>query len=135
MPTPESEAFLAKKPQVPPTFDEVDYNDTPRLHAAQDAVIKEQWVKSMMSRLIRQELAKCYYREGVNHLEKCGKLRERYMQSMKDITIRGYLFEQQNYVPGKEDIKGQDQVAAGLTRPSGQIATVPPEVDKLRGDK
>jgi hypothetical protein len=74
-PTPESEAFLAKKPKVPPTFDGVDYDDTPRLKQAQDAIIREQWVKSMMARLVREELGKCYYREGVNHLEKCGALR------------------------------------------------------------
>lgn len=77
MPTPESALFLAKKPQVPPTFDGVDYADTPRLKAAQDAVIREQWVKSMMARLVREELDKCYRREGVNHLEKCGVLRGR----------------------------------------------------------
>ena len=75
MPTPESELFLAKKPKVPPTFDGVNYDDTPRLKAAQDSIIREQWVKSMMARLIRDELGKCYYREGVNHLEKCGALR------------------------------------------------------------
>ena len=75
MPTPESALFLAKKPKVPPTFDGVDYDDTPRLKAAQDAVIREQWVRNMMARLIREELGKCYYREGVNHLEKCGALR------------------------------------------------------------
>src|ERR1700709_2518105 len=75
MPTPESEAFVAKKPKVPPTFDGVDYDDTPRLKQAQDAIIREQWVKSMMARLVREEMGKCYYREGVNHLEKCGKLR------------------------------------------------------------
>ena len=74
-PTPESQAFLAKKPTVPPTFDGVDYDDTPRLKQAQDAIIREQWVKSMMARLVRDELGKCYYREGVNHLEKCGALR------------------------------------------------------------
>jgi hypothetical protein len=28
-----------------------------------------------MARLVREELGKCYYREGVNHLEKCGHLR------------------------------------------------------------
>jgi hypothetical protein len=28
-----------------------------------------------MARLVREELGKCYYREGVNHLEKCGALR------------------------------------------------------------
>ena len=75
MPTPESALFLAKKPKVPPTFDGVDYADTPRLKAAQDAIMREQWIKSMMARLIREELGKCYVREGVNHLEKCKSLR------------------------------------------------------------
>jgi hypothetical protein len=67
--------FLAAKPQVPPTFDGVDYDDNKALKAAQDSVIREQWVQSMMARLVREELGKCYYREGVNHLEKCGHLR------------------------------------------------------------
>lgn len=75
MPTPESQAFLAKKPTVPPTFDGVDYDDQHALKGAQDAVIREQWVKVMMARLVRQEMGKCYWTEGVNHLEKCGHLR------------------------------------------------------------
>jgi hypothetical protein len=75
MPTPESAAFLAKKPTVPPTFDGVDYDDSRRLKQAQDAIVREQWVKVMMGRLVREELSKCYYREGINHLEKCGHLR------------------------------------------------------------
>ena len=75
MPTPESALFLAKKPTVPPTFNGVDYDDQTRLKQAQDAIIREQWVRSMMARLVREELGKCYYREGVNHLEKCGDLR------------------------------------------------------------
>lgn len=81
MPTPESAAFLAKKPTVPPTFDGVDYDDTKRLKQAQDAIIREQWVRVMMGRLVREELSKCYYREGVNHLEKCGHLRGGYKAS------------------------------------------------------
>ncbi|KAK4155508.1 mitochondrial ribosomal protein L37-domain-containing protein [Chaetomidium leptoderma] len=97
MPTPESEAFLAKKPKVPPTFDGVDYDDTKRLKQAQDAIIREQWVQVMMGRLVREELSKCYYREGVNHLEKCGRLRERYLDLLKNAKVKGYLFEQQNY--------------------------------------
>lgn len=75
MPTPESAAFLAKKPTVAPTFDGVDYEDNVALKAAQDAIIREQWVQSMMARLVREEMGKCYRREGVNHLEKCGHLR------------------------------------------------------------
>ncbi|KAK4190489.1 hypothetical protein QBC35DRAFT_489690 [Podospora australis] len=99
MPTPESEAFLAKKPTVPASFDGVDFDDTKRLKQAQDAVIREQWVQVMMGRLVREELSKCYYREGVNHLEKCGRLRERYLELLKSAKVKGYLFEQQNIIP------------------------------------
>ncbi|KAI1847373.1 hypothetical protein JX265_005568 [Neoarthrinium moseri] len=98
MPTPESEAFLAKKPKVAPTFDGVDYDDNKALKAAQDAVVREQWVQVMMGRLVREELSKCYYKEGVNHLEKCGHLREKYLQLLEKNRVRGYLFEQQNYL-------------------------------------
>jgi hypothetical protein len=75
MPTPESEAFKARKPKVPPTFDGVDYDDHAALQAARDSILREQWVKAMMARLVREEMGKCYWREGVNHLEKCGHLR------------------------------------------------------------
>jgi len=99
MPTPESELFLAKKPKVPPTFDGVDYDDNKALKAAQDSILREQWVKSMMARLVRDELGKCYFEHGVNHLEKCGTLRERYFELLKESRVKGYLFEQQNYTP------------------------------------
>lgn len=89
MPTPESEAFLAKKPKVPPTFDGVDYDDTKRLKQAQDAIIREQWVQVMMGRLVREELSKCYYREGVNHLEKCGALRGQSILGERRRTMAG----------------------------------------------
>ncbi|KAI1828161.1 hypothetical protein F4861DRAFT_490920 [Xylaria intraflava] len=97
MPTPESAAFLAKKPTVPPTFNGVDYDDNKRLKQAQDAVIREQWVQVMMGRLVREELSKCYVREGVNHLEKCGILRETYLRMLKAYKVTGYRFNQQNY--------------------------------------
>ena len=75
MPTPESAAFLAKKPKVPPTFDGVDMDDNAAVKAAQDSILREQWIQTMMARLVREELGKCYRKNGVNHLEKCGKLR------------------------------------------------------------
>ncbi|KUL89768.1 hypothetical protein ZTR_00506 [Talaromyces verruculosus] len=97
MPTPESAAFLAKKPTVPPTYEGVDFDDNVAIHNARDAIIREQWVRSMMARLVGEELGKCYAREGVNHFEKCGKLRERYLELLKDRKIKGYLFEEKNY--------------------------------------
>ena len=86
MPTPESEMFKAAKPTVPPTFDGVDYDDNKALKAAQDSIIREQWVQSMMARLVREELGKCYYREGVNHLEKCGHLRGEFDMNRRAIS-------------------------------------------------
>lgn len=56
MPTPESELFLAKKPKVPPTFAGVDFNDYQAVVDARDAIIRENWVKTMMARLVREEL-------------------------------------------------------------------------------
>jgi hypothetical protein len=75
MPTPESELFLSQKPKVPPTFNGVSYDDSKAFKAAEDAIIREQWVGAMMTRLVGEELGKCYVREGVNHLENCGHLR------------------------------------------------------------
>lgn len=75
MPTAESASFLAKKPTVPPTYEGVDFEDNVAVHNARDAIIREQWVRSMMARLVGEELGKCYAREGVNHLEKCGVFR------------------------------------------------------------
>jgi hypothetical protein len=60
MPTPESEAFLAKKPTVPPTFIGVDFLDNQAVYDARDAIIREQWVQQMMARLVREELGMCW---------------------------------------------------------------------------
>ncbi|KKZ67467.1 hypothetical protein ACJ72_05393 [Emergomyces africanus] len=98
MPTAESAAFLAKKPTVAPSYDGVDFEDTAALHNVRDAIIREQWVRSMMARLVGEELGKCYRREGVNHLEKCGVLRDRYFELLKEAKIKGYLFQEKNYV-------------------------------------
>ena len=84
MPTPESESFKSMKPKVPPTFNGVNYDDTKAFKAAEDAIIREQWVGAMMTRLAGEELNKCYSREGVNHLENCGDLR-----GMSDQLRRG----------------------------------------------
>jgi len=102
MPTPESAAFVAKKPTVPPTYDGVDFEDTVAVHNVRDAIIREQWVRSMMARLVGEELGKCYRKEGVNHLEKCGRLRDRYFEPLKDRKIKGYLFEEKNYLEKKD---------------------------------
>ncbi|KAJ5261578.1 hypothetical protein N7497_004040 [Penicillium chrysogenum] len=101
MPTPESAAFLAKKPTVAPTYDGVDFEDNVAIHNARDAIIREQWVRSMMARLVGEELGKCYAREGVNHLEKCGVFREKYFELLKESKIKGYLGQEKNRFGGE----------------------------------
>ncbi|CAG7557049.1 unnamed protein product [Fusarium equiseti] len=118
MPTPESEQFKAQKPTVAPTFNGVDYDDTKAFKAAEDSLIREQWVGAMMTRLVGEELNKCYVREGVNHLENCGHLRERYLQLLKTNKIKGTKFLQQNYVDQKE----QDLDRAAKVHTSDKIA-------------
>ncbi|KAJ5900075.1 hypothetical protein N7495_004819 [Penicillium taxi] len=101
MPTAESAAFLAKKPTVAPTYEGVNFEDNVALHNARDAIIREQWVRSMMSRLVGEELGKCYHREGVNHLEKCSVLREKYFELLGERRVKGYLFQEKNYFESK----------------------------------
>ncbi|PWY65373.1 hypothetical protein BO94DRAFT_540848 [Aspergillus sclerotioniger CBS 115572] len=60
-----------------------------------------------MSRLVGEELGKCYAREGVNHLEKCGVLRvmgiiEKYFELLSERKIKGYLFQEKNSFEKKE---------------------------------
>ncbi|KGO75985.1 hypothetical protein PITC_011420 [Penicillium italicum] len=101
MPTAESAAFLAKKPTVAPTYEGVDFEDNIAVHNARDAIIREQWVRSMMARLVGEELGKCYAREGVNHLEKCGVYREKYFELLKESKIKGYLGQEKNRFGGE----------------------------------
>ncbi|CAG9970894.1 unnamed protein product [Clonostachys byssicola] len=103
MPTPESESFKSMKPKVPPTFNGVDYDDTKAFKAAEDSIIREQWVGAMMIRLVGEELGKCYNREGVNHLENCGKLRERYLQLLETNKIPGTKGLQLNYITKRDE--------------------------------
>jgi hypothetical protein len=103
MPTPESELFKSQKPKVAATFNGVDYDDTKAFKAAEDAITREQWVQVMMTRLVGEELGKCYRREGVNHLENCGHLRERYLQLLSQSRIKGTKFLQQNYLTKQDE--------------------------------
>lgn len=51
--------------------------------------MRESWVKAMEVRIVRTELQKCYKYEGVNQLENCKELAERYMQMLRDNKVRG----------------------------------------------
>ncbi|KIK47408.1 hypothetical protein CY34DRAFT_799357 [Suillus luteus UH-Slu-Lm8-n1] len=52
--------------------------------------IRESWVKAMEARLVRDELTKCHRNEGVNHLENCRWLSDKYITMLKENKVKGY---------------------------------------------
>ncbi|PSR88975.1 hypothetical protein PHLCEN_2v4937 [Hermanssonia centrifuga] len=55
-----------------------------------DDLIRESWVRAMEARIVQNNLQKCYRVEGVNHLEKCKHLAERYAEMLKENRVKGY---------------------------------------------
>ncbi|KIK96594.1 hypothetical protein PAXRUDRAFT_825781 [Paxillus rubicundulus Ve08.2h10] len=52
--------------------------------------IRESWVKAMEARLVRDELVKCQRYEGVNSLENCRWLSEKYIEMLQGNKVKGY---------------------------------------------
>lgn len=61
--------------------------DTAKLQERED-FIRESWVKAMEARLVRDELVKCQRHEGVNSLENCRWLSEKYAQMLIENRVR-----------------------------------------------
>ncbi|KAL7279064.1 NADH-ubiquinone oxidoreductase 12 kDa subunit [Trametes coccinea BRFM310] len=58
--------------------------------AERERVIRESWVRTMEAKLVREKLDRCYETEGVNHMESCKELRDRYIDMLKDNRVQGY---------------------------------------------
>ncbi|KAI8973335.1 hypothetical protein BDF20DRAFT_824358 [Mycotypha africana] len=50
-----------------PTLDQVDPRDSKAVFAARNQKVRDDWVKVMEARLIKEKLDECYKTEGVNH--------------------------------------------------------------------
>ncbi|KAK8849468.1 hypothetical protein IAR55_004801 [Kwoniella newhampshirensis] len=55
-----------------------------------DTHIRESWIKAMEARIVRDELQKCYRGEGVNHLQNCKVLAEKYAGMIRENKVQGY---------------------------------------------
>ncbi|KZT42164.1 hypothetical protein SISSUDRAFT_109950 [Sistotremastrum suecicum HHB10207 ss-3] len=69
---------------------EAKYAELKDVLAARDHTIREQWVKAMELRLVREELEKCQQSEGVNGYENCKDFAQRYLSMLKDHRVVGY---------------------------------------------
>ncbi|KAJ2489930.1 hypothetical protein IWW37_003560 [Coemansia sp. RSA 2050] len=54
-----------------------------------DRLVRDQWVKIMKLRIVREKLTECYHREGVNHMQNCRELAERYLRDLPGAQIGG----------------------------------------------
>ncbi|KAK6908948.1 hypothetical protein V866_002198 [Kwoniella sp. B9012] len=68
-----------------PTMDEYR-----QILKSRDEHIRESWIKAMEARLVREELQKCYRGEGVNHLQNCKDLAEKYAGMIRENKVKGY---------------------------------------------
>ncbi|KAI0635716.1 NADH-ubiquinone oxidoreductase 12 kDa subunit [Trametes polyzona] len=58
--------------------------------AERERIIRESWVRTVEAQLVREKLDRCYETEGVNHMESCKDLRERYIDMLRDNRVKGY---------------------------------------------
>lgn len=54
---------------------------------AREEHVRESWIKAMEARIVRGELQKCYRGEGVNQLQNCKELAEKYAGMIRDNKV------------------------------------------------
>ncbi|CAO0789387.1 hypothetical protein V8B55DRAFT_1500087 [Mucor lusitanicus] len=73
-----------------PTLDQVDPNDRKAIYAARNQKIRDDWVKAMEARIIKEKLDECYRTEGVNHYKSCRDLADMYLATIKTHRVEGF---------------------------------------------
>ncbi|KAJ2890846.1 hypothetical protein GGI21_003474 [Coemansia aciculifera] len=63
--------------------------DRTELFDNRDRIVRDQWVKIMKLRIVREKLIECYHRESVNHMQNCRALVERYLKDLPGAQIGG----------------------------------------------
>lgn len=54
-----------------------------------DEIVRERWIRVMEARITQEKLQKCYRLQGVNHLENCKDIADKYTQMLKDNRVSG----------------------------------------------
>ncbi|KAG9448943.1 hypothetical protein H6P81_008908 [Aristolochia fimbriata] len=61
------------------------YADPVAMLEYREYLVREKWIDIEKAKILRERLKWCYRIEGVNHLQKCKKLREQYLESTRGI--------------------------------------------------
>ncbi|KAF5730362.1 NADH dehydrogenase [Tripterygium wilfordii] len=70
----------------PDDFDLADpYKDPYALWERREHLVREKWIDIEKAKIIREKLKWCYRVEGINHLQKCRHLVQKYLDSTRGI--------------------------------------------------
>jgi hypothetical protein len=61
-----------------------------KLQAAREEKIREDWIRVMEMRIVREKLNECWRTEGVNAYEQCAHLAQRMLEMIPDARIKGF---------------------------------------------
>ncbi|PVV00761.1 hypothetical protein BB560_004158 [Smittium megazygosporum] len=67
-----------------------NYVDRQKIYEKRENVIREQWIKLMETRILREKLEECYETQGDNHIENCRELALRYLDQFPKTEITGW---------------------------------------------
>ncbi|CAO1613808.1 unnamed protein product [Sympodiomycopsis kandeliae] len=76
-------------------FNEDKHKSTEEMRAVLDAraeQVRQDWVKTMEARIVREELQKCRKAEGINSYYYCKPLVETYLGLLRDAKANGHKF-------------------------------------------
>ncbi|ODQ48620.1 hypothetical protein PICMEDRAFT_14160 [Pichia membranifaciens NRRL Y-2026] len=78
------------------SFDEIDYRNEVDLKKAQESMLKEQFVKIEVVKIVRKALENCFKVNGPNGYEDCREIADKYMALLPESRAQGYLGYQRN---------------------------------------
>lgn len=78
------------------SFDEIDYRNAADLKDAQESLLKEQFVKVEVVKIVRKALENCFKVNGPNGYEDCREIADKYMALLPESRASGYLGYQRN---------------------------------------
>ncbi|PVU93974.1 hypothetical protein BB561_002905 [Smittium simulii] len=80
----------ANDPELFLTADNFTHADVQKITEKKDKIVREQWIKLMETRILREKLEECYQSEGVNHFVNCRELALRYLDEFPKNRIEGW---------------------------------------------
>ncbi|GMM44657.1 hypothetical protein DAPK24_012320 [Pichia kluyveri] len=89
-----AESKFQHAPEV--SFDEIDYRNANDLKKAQESLLKEQFVKVEILKIVRKSLENCFKVNGPNGYEDCREIADKYLALLPESRVSGYLGYQRN---------------------------------------